>query len=139
MAVTKFDDIVARARPSRPILSEDEQWITGKIDEAEMLLETRRGDLEVWIAAGGTPALVAKRRKAVITVVNRMIERFVKNPDGLFTETDGNYSYGRDRGLTAGEITANIRDWQLLGVSRGVVSSVRMGLPSWSPRNASSC
>lgn len=135
MAVTKFEDIVARARPSRPIPTEEKLWIEGKIDEAEMLLETRRGDLETWIAAGTNPA---KRTKIVVTVVNRMIERFVKNPDGLFTESDGNYSYGRDRSLNSGEIIANGRDWQLLGLSgRGSVHTIRLGLPSWSPRNMS--
>lgn len=134
MAVTKFDDIVARARPSRPILPDDEQWIEGKIEEAEMLLETRRGDLDAWIAAGANPT---KRRKTVVMVVNRMIERFVKNPDGLFTESDGNYSYGRDRGLTAGEVTANARDWQMLGLGARHVGTIRLGLPAWSPRNMS--
>lgn len=133
MSVTKFEDLVALARPSRPILSEDKQWIEGKIREAERLLETRRGDLATWIAAADS----TKRREDVVMVVNRMIERFVKNPDGLFTETDGNYSYGRDRALAQGEVTANARDWLFMGIKSSSVHTIRLGLPAWSPRNMS--
>lgn len=135
MAVTKFSDIVALAQPTRPILSSDRSWIEGKIFEAETILETRRGDLQTWIDAGPTD----KRKPILVAVVNRMIQRVVKNPDGLFTESDGNYSYGRDKSLGSGEVFANGQDWAMLGLSNGRVRSVRLGLPRWSPRNMSSC
>lgn len=132
--VTKFKDIVDLAKPTRPILPEDEAWINGKIFEAEVLLESRAGDLDRWVASRPD---ADKARKTVVMVVNRMIERVVKNPDGLFTESDGNYSYGRDKSLGSGEVYASARDYALLGVGTRRVTSVRMGLPAWSPRNMS--
>lgn len=136
MSVVQFSDIVALAQPTRPILPSDQSWIEGKIFEAEVLLATRRGDLQTWIDAGPT----GKRKPILIAVVNRMIQRVVKNPDGLFTESDGNYSYGRDKSLGSGEVRANEDDWAMLGMgSNRRLTSYRMGLPSWSPRNASSC
>lgn len=135
MTVTQFADIVALASPTRPILPSDQTWIEGQIFEAETLLETRRGDLQTWVNIDPM-----KRNRIVIMVVNRMIQRVVKNPDGLFTESDGNYSYGRDKSLGSGEVYANERDWAMLGLSiNRRLSSIRMGLPSWSPRNMSSC
>ena len=134
MSVVKFEDIVALAKPTRPILPEDKTWIEGKIVDAEILLENRRGDLATWIAAGPDPE---QRRVRVVHAVNRMIERVVKNPDGLFTETDGNYSYGRDRSLASGEVYVSGTDWAFVGFGARRVSSVRTGLPAWSPRNMS--
>lgn len=135
MTVTQFDDIVGLAQPTRPILPEDAAWIGGQIFEAETLLETRRGDLDTWVENHTNPD---KARKIVVMVVNRMIQRVVKNPDGLFTETDGNYSYGRDKSLGSGEVYASPRDWAFLGCGNfRTPRTVRLNLPGWSPRNMS--
>lgn len=132
MAVTEFVDIVSK----RPIPAEDIPWLENQIEQAEAVLEIKRGDLLDYIAAGVGAAEQAKRTARVKMVVNRMVLRVVKNPDGLYSEADGDYSYSRDKSLGSGEVYASSRDLALVGVtSRRRVSSMRLHLPADSPRN----
>lgn len=131
MAITTFADVDEFVK--RDIPASDQTWVEAKIDEAESLLETYVGDLDDWIAANPT-----KRESRIIKVVCRMVDRVIKNPDGLSTETDGDYAYGRPVGLASGEVYATRTDLRLLGLSRRrKFGTMRAYLPSDSPRNQS--
>ena len=129
MAITTFDDVQEASK--RDIPASDRDWVDSKIREAEMLLETYIGDLDDWIDVDSE-----KRTDKIVLVVCRMVDRVIKNPDSLYTESDGDYSYGRDRGVASGEIYASRRDLRLLGKgTRRDFSSIRLHLPRESPRN----
>lgn len=133
MAITTFADVEDFAK--RDIPASDQTWVERKIDEAEAILETYIGDLADWIDVDP-----AKRTPKVVLVVCRMVDRVIKNPDGYNTETDGDYSYGRSGALASGEVYASRADLRILGIGlRRRFGSVRLHLPSESPRNATGC
>jgi hypothetical protein len=102
-----------------------------RITEAEVVLGNRLGDLVAW-------ANTDQRAEALRIVVRRMVLRVLRNPDGFTAETEGNYSYQKDSRVASGTIWVTDEDWALLGLpaKRRRVGSIRIGLPSWSPRNA---
>jgi hypothetical protein len=133
MAITQFADVDEFVK--RDIPSSDQTWVEKKIEEAEGILETYVGDLTDWVDVDPS-----KRTGKVILVVCRMVDRVIKNPDGYNTETDGDYSYGRSGSLASGEVYASRADLRILGVGlRRRFGSVRLHLPSESPRNATGC
>jgi len=133
MAITTFADVEQFAK--RDIPASDQTWVEAKIVEAESLLATYRGNLADWIALD--PEV---NEPLVVLVVCRMVDRVIKNPDGYSTETDGDYSYGRPGSLASGELYASRADLRLLGLGRKRrYGSIRLHLPTESPRNARGC
>lgn len=133
MATTTFADVDEFVK--RDIPSSDQTWVEGKIDEAEALIETYVGDVEDWITVDP-----AKREPKIILVTCRMVDRVIKNPDGLATESDGDYSYGRFGSLASGEVYLSRSDLRMLGVGlRRRFGSIRLHLPPESPRNNRAC
>lgn len=130
-SVTTFADVQKAQKRSVP--TEDKAWIEDLIAKAEAILSLRRGDVEDWVAEQNSD----KRRQAVKHAVTNMVTRVLKNPDGYTTEADGDYSYGRDKSLASGQLYATTTDLQLLGLrtGRGRAKSIRLYLPSDSPRN----
>jgi hypothetical protein len=131
--ITTFEDVSSARK--RPIPDEDKAWVEGLIGEAEATLAIRRGDLDEWVAEQDT----TKRTENVKRAVRRMVLRVVKNPDGFTAEAAGDYSYGRDKSLSSGEIYASSADLQLVGIRTGRrrAGSIRLTLPADSPRNMS--
>lgn len=118
-----------------PILDSQKAWVERKINEAELELSSRIGNLATWVAKQRDPDDAMARVK---TVVSRMVHRVLRNPSGYDTETDGEYSYSRRRSShEPGEVVATSRDWRLLGFGQAARGprSFRMGLPADSPRN----
>lgn len=130
MAITEYDDVEVGYESSIP--SDKQTWVEDKIDEAELILEARLGDLSAWIAAGDAEARV----KQIKMVVARMVRRVLRNPSGYAGESDGDYSYNRGKQSDPGDVVATRRDWSLLGLSRSrAPRSFRAYLPPDSPRN----
>lgn len=128
-SVTSFDVVAYGYKPAVP--ESDREFVEDAIDEAELLLETRLGDLDRWIAAGDS----AKRTRRLQRVVTRMVRRVMRNPSGLASETDGDYSYARVSALASGEIYVGPGEWRLLGVQNKGFKTIKVGLPKDSPRN----
>jgi len=131
--VTTFDIVAKGYKPAVP--SSDTDFVEDAIDEAEMILESKIGDLEAWIARGATDAERDKRRRKLQRVVTRMVRRVMKNPDGFTSETAGDYSYARAGALASGQIYVGIAEWNLLGIRSKGFKTIRVGLPQDSPRN----
>lgn len=54
--------------------------------------------------------------EAVKAVVAEMVARRLRNPKGLYTESDGDYSYSRDRSVASGRVEVTADDLAELGV-----------------------
>lgn len=127
--VTTFEVVAKGYKPAVP--DSDREFVEDAIDEAELILENRLGPLDQWVAAGDTE----KRTRRLRRVVTRMVRRVMRNPSGLTTETDGDYSYARASALASGEIYVGAAEWRLLGIRSKGFKTIRVGLPKDSPRN----
>lgn len=126
--VTTFEVVSKGYKPAVP--DSDRDFVEDAIDEAELILETRLGDLTAWIAVDSE-----KRTRRLQRVVTRMVRRVMKNPDGFSSETAGDYSYARAGALASGEVYVGASEWKLLGFKTQGFKTIRLGLPKDSPRN----
>lgn len=103
------------------------------IDEAELELETKLVDLPTW-AAGN-----AKRLQALKIVVRRMVHRVLRAVAGgaMNSQTAGPFAYTINPLTASGTVWVTRQDWRLLGVRNSRAGTIRVGLPSWSPRTPS--
>jgi hypothetical protein len=131
--VTTFDIVANGYKPAVP--TSDTEFVEDAIDEAEMILESKLGDLTAWIDRGATEVIRGKRKRKLQRVVTRMVRRVMRNPSGFASETDGDYSYARPSALASGEIYVGPAEWSLLGVATRTFGTIRVGLPQDSPRN----
>ena len=101
-------------------------WLQDLVDEAELVLEARLGDLNVW-------ADTDLRRRLVVQVVKRMARRVMRNPVGARSdsETIGPMSHSQtfDPRVSSGSIWATNDDWALLGVGSSRVGTIKLGSP----------
>jgi hypothetical protein len=134
MPLFTVDDIQAGFEETIPV--EREEYVETKIAEAETRLRRRLGDLQAWIDAGDTAAARADRLDSLRIVVRNAVTRVLRNPKGFRSESEGNYNYQVDARTQSGTIWISEDDWALLGLGKRRVGSHRLGLPSWSPRNA---
>lgn len=57
----------------------------------------------------------------VVQVEADVVLRLVRNPEGLWMETDGNYSYQFSREAASGRLEIRPQEWLTLGVQPGGV------------------
>lgn len=114
--LTGFDGTIDQNDPAQL------QRVEDTIVEAELVLERRLGDLTAW-AAGDPTGL---RERALRQVVKRVVRRVLRNPDGMTSETEGDYSYRLDPRVASGSVWVTDDDWTLLGVAPRRVRSIRL-------------
>lgn len=99
-------------------------WVTDLIAEAQLVLESQLGELQVWTDTD-------LRSRALVLVVKRMVRRVLRNPSGARSDTEsvGPYSQSStlDPRVSAGSIWATDDDWALLGVSSRKVGTIKVG------------
>jgi Phage protein Gp19/Gp15/Gp42 len=94
--------------------------------EEVTLVETRLADVERMILRK-VPDLAAKVTAGdidaadVVQVEADAVLRLVRNPDGLYSESDGNYTYVRSRELASGRLEITREEWEVLRVRTGRV------------------
>lgn len=54
----------------------------------------------------------------VVSVEAEVVVRYLSNPEGLSSETDGNYSYTRSRAFGDGSLSLTNEEWSLLAASQ---------------------
>lgn len=123
MALTTISDVTDGFEG--PVdLATQSQWLQDQIDEAELVLEARLGDLATW-------ANTDLRRRLVVRVVVRMVRRVLRNPVGARSdaETIGPMSHSQtfDPRVSSGSIWATNDDWSLLGVGASRVGTIKLG------------
>lgn len=101
----------------------DLEVVLDKIDEVELILARRLGDLEVW-------ANTELRVRALRTVVKRAVRRVLANPLGARSVTEAigpmSHSYTLDPRAASGTLWVTADDWALLGVGQRRPGSIRL-------------
>jgi hypothetical protein len=94
--------------------------------EETSLVSTRLADVERMILRR-IPDLAAKvtadeiDQADVVQVEADAVLRLVRNPEGLFSETDGTYGYQFSREIASGKLEITPEEWATLGVRPGRV------------------
>lgn len=101
----------------------DAEVILDKIDEVELILRRRLGDLDVW-------ASTDLRADALRTVVKRAVRRVLANPMGARSVTESigpmSSSYTLDPRAASGTLWITNDDWALLGVGQRKPGTIRL-------------
>lgn len=64
----------------------------------------------------------------VIDIEAEAVLRLVRNPEGLYSETDGNYSYQFNRETASGKLEILPHEWETLGVRPSKMYSITPNL-----------
>lgn len=125
--ITSPDDV--REGFDRDVPGSSDEYVLGLIRKAERRLARRLGPLVEW-------AHTEARREDVRDVVSSMVQRVLRNDGSINkSESDGDYSYTRDPLAASANLWVTDDEWaQLVGPSGPGVGTMRIGLPSWSPR-----
>ncbi|GAB2698396.1 Gp19/Gp15/Gp42 family protein [Thalassiella azotivora] len=101
-------------------------WLAKQIDRAERLLTSRRPALASWVDAGTVD--VENVKDAVVNAVLRV----VRNPEGLQSESEGNYSYSTNRDVAGGKLYFTGDDLALVTpTSPPAAGMVTIGMPDY--------
>jgi hypothetical protein len=81
-----------------------------KLDDAQTIIESKLGDIQVAIDAERTSA------KNVKLVLCEMVIRWLRNPGAMASETVGPFGYRRDSSIRSGKLYLTAEDRQMLGL-----------------------
>lgn len=95
-------------RLGRELTPEETTLVATRLADVERMILTRIPNLANRIADGLPEA-------TVIQVEADAVLRVVRNPEGLYAETDGNYSYQLDREHASGRLELLPHEWVMLG------------------------
>jgi hypothetical protein len=107
-----------RSAWNRPVPESRVPYVQDKLDRAHRLLRRRAPGLDARVAGGQLAP------EDVGDVIVRMVIRVLRNPEGYRTETDGDYSYGRDTRSASGELTVTDEDLEELGYGKSSTYAV---------------
>lgn len=112
-----------QTRLGRTLTTDEQTLVTARLADVERRIKRRINDLDDKVTAGTIDI------EDVIQVEADTVLRLVRNPAGLYSETDGNYSYQFDTEMASGRLEITDEDWNTLGVrqSRMVVLSPYFG------------
>jgi hypothetical protein len=101
-----------------------DDYLTSKIDEVELILARRLGDLQVWADSD-------LRARALRVVVARAVRRALSNPMNARSVTEAigpmSRSYTLEGGASAGAVAVTPDDWALLGVGVRKPGTIKLG------------
>ncbi|RTL64435.1 MAG: hypothetical protein EKK42_24490 [Pseudonocardiaceae bacterium] len=120
MSYATTDDVAARL--GRQLDPAELTIVSARLDDVERLIRTRVPDLDVRVSSGALSAAV------VVMVEADAVLRVVRNPDGVVSETDGNYSRQLNHAAATGVLSLLPEEWRLLKV-RGAFVVLRSELP----------
>jgi hypothetical protein len=107
-----------QARLGRELTEEETDLIDVRLDDVERMIKRRIPDLDDQITAGDLDV------EDVRQVESDAVLRLVRNPEGYFSETDGNYSYQFSRDVASGRLEILPEELETLGVSAFGVFSI---------------
>lgn len=85
--------------------------INVRLADVERMIKRRIPDLDDQITAGSIDVEDVKQVEADAVL------RLARNPEGFFSETDGNYTYQFRQDLATGKLEILPEEWETLGVS----------------------
>lgn len=112
MAYASSVDVVTRL--GRELSDEEAILVSTRLDDVERLIRRRIPDLDEQVNSGSVD------EDDLIQVEAEAVLRLIRNPDGLFSETDGNYSYMYSKEAATGRLEILPSEWALLGIRRGL-------------------
>ncbi|MCU1675340.1 MAG: putative 14 [Frankiales bacterium] len=120
MTTTPFATYEAVEVLWRPLSDAEQAKTTKLLTQASAIMRSAAPTLDARIASGTLSADVAEM------VAVRMVLRFLRNPEGFKTESDGDYSYTRDDTATSGELELTASDRRALGLGGGKVGTIHV-------------
>ncbi len=117
MSYAQASDVAARL--GRPLSTAESAWVPSLLDDVEAMITTRIPDLDDRISA--TPPTIDQA--TVIRVESWVVVRFLKNPDGKLQESIDDYSFTRDRAVSAGTLALTDEEWDQILPSTGTSSA----------------
>ena len=112
MAHASTSDV--QARLGRALTTDELTQAATLLADAEILIKAKIPDLDDKIED-----LVIDVETVKMIEANAVV-RVLRNPDGFISETDGDYTYQKDRRLATGALEIQEHEWALLGTSGGV-------------------
>jgi len=104
-------------------LSDEETLLADRrLLQVERMILRRVPDLVAQVAAGDI------NEQDVIDIEAEAVYRVMRNPDGLFSETDGQYGYQRTREAADNSLRITADEWATLGVRVGKMFSITPNL-----------
>jgi hypothetical protein len=111
MAYATSSDVAVRW--ARTPTVEETALIDVKLADVHRMIRRRIPDLDALVLSGEID------RDDVVRVESDTVLRFLRNPEGFVSETDGNYTYQYSQQTVAGKLEILPEEWELLGYSRG--------------------
>ncbi|MGJ6125979.1 Gp19/Gp15/Gp42 family protein [Mycolicibacterium sp. Y3] len=99
-----------QARLGRELTPEETALVDVRLADVERRIRRRIPDLDARVAANDLDA------DDVIQVEADSVLRLARNPEGYYSESDGNYAYTFDRSAASGRLEVTTEDWETLGV-----------------------
>lgn len=107
MAYASSSDV--QARLGRDLGDEEKSLVEIRLEDVERMIRRRIKDLDNKLDVG------AINEDDVIQVEADSVVRFLRNPEGYISETDGDYSYARNIELSAGRLIILPEEWRAIG------------------------
>lgn len=126
MAYATASDVEDRL--GRELDSSETQIVNTRLDDVERLIKARIKDLDDLVDAGEPD------EDLVVQIEAEAVLRLIRNPEGLTSETDGNYTYMISSRVASGRLEILDTEWALLGVRRSVfVIAPKVDIPWHTP------
>lgn len=93
---------------------EETTLVETRLADVERMILRRITDLDAQVDSGDI------NEDDVIQVEAEAVLRLVRNPDGLISETDGNYTYMLSQAMASGRLEIRPEEWAALGYRRKV-------------------
>lgn len=110
MAYATADDVAVRW--ARELSCEEAALVNTRLEDVERMIRRTIPDLDDQIAAGTIDA------EDVVQVESDAVLRLARNPEGYYSETDGNYTYMLQKDIASGKLEITEDEWTILGVVR---------------------
>ena len=107
MAYATANDV--QARLGRQLTDEETPMVGARLEDVERMIRRRIPDLDEKVTEGVID------EEDVIQVESDAVLRVVRNPDGVYSETDGTYSYSLRRDVASGSLEITTSEWAALG------------------------
>lgn len=104
-----------QTRLGKELTPEEVTLVSTRLADVERMILRRIPDLDTRVTVGSIDAA------DVVQVEAEAVLRLVRNPEGLFSETDGTYAYQFSREAASGRLEITPEEWAILGVRPGGV------------------
>ena len=108
MAYATAEDVAVRW--GHELSCEETALVNTRLDDVERMIRRRIPDLDDRIAEGFLDV------EDVVQVESDAVLRLARNPEGYYSETDGNYTYMLQKDIVSGKLEITDDEWAILGL-----------------------